>query len=158
MGQSRELVEVLKEIRDELRAVRTELGARAARMATSGIRTELVDRRALWRRSAPAVGGVAGLALVLGLALRDRPVRESAPVAVSPQISAMPVAAVLPAPTAVASLPAPAKKRVKPAVADRSPAEVASEDDETIAFPPPPRRVRSHRLSYGPVASEPAKL
>jgi hypothetical protein len=199
MAESHELVEVLKEIRDELRGVRSELGARAERMTTSGIRTEAMDRRARWRSTALAAGGVAGLALVLGLALRDRPAREPAPVAVAPQIAATPAGAVLPAqapvvpsapvaaqatvpappsavaskpatkqaarlsvgaptPTAFASLPAPAKKRVKPDVAAKAPAEVASDEDEALAFPPPPRRVRSHRLSYGPVESEPAKL
>ncbi len=60
--------------------------------------------------------------------------------------------------TMLASVPAPAKKRVKPDVAAKPPAEVASDEDETLAFPPPPRRVRVHRLSYGPVESEPAKL
>ena len=58
----------------------------------------------------------------------------------------------------IASVPAPGKKRVKPDVAAKPPAEVASDEDETLAFPPPPRRVRVHRLSYGPVESEPAKL
>ena len=58
---------------------------------------------------------------------------------------------------AIASVPAPAKKRVKPDVAAKPPAEVASDEDEALAFPPP-KRVRVHRLSYGPVESEPAKL
>jgi hypothetical protein len=199
MAESHELVEVLKEIRDELRGVRSELGARAARMTTGGIRTEVMDRRARWWSAALAVGGVAGLALVLGLALRDRPARAPAPIAVAPQTPSTPAGSVLPAqapvvpsapvavqatvlarpaeaapkpagkqaarlsvgaptPTAVASLPAPAQKRVKPDVAAKAPAEVASDEDEALALPPPPRRVRSHRLSYGPVESEPAKL
>ena len=194
------LVEVLKEIRDELRAVRIELGARGDRM-TSGVRTELVNR-GRWRIPALAAGGVAGLALVLGLALRDRPAPPPATVALAPQSSAPSVArsetppsmpvlpatpprAVSPAPAhvavakppaavappatkqadrlpagapAVAAVPAPAKKRLKSEVAARPLVEAASDDDETLAFPPPPRRVRVHRLSYGPVGSEPAKL
>jgi hypothetical protein len=203
MAESDQLVEVLKEIRDELRAVRTELAGRGAQMTTSGIRTEVVARQGRWRSAALAVGGVAGLALVLGLVMRDRPVRT--PVAVAPPISAMPampipaamppqapvvgaapvaahvaVSATTPArppavaptlatkpagrlpadapATAIASAPVPSKKRVKPDVAAKPPAEVASDEDEPIAFAPPPRRVRVHRLSYGPVGSEPAKL
>ncbi len=208
MAESDRLVEALNEIRDELRALRTELGGRSGRLATSGVRTERVDRRARWQRAALAVGGVAGLALVVGLAMHDRP--AAVPVAVAPQVSttsaALPTPAVTPAQTAVvpptpvaahlpvpagkpakppamaptpatrqaarspagapgttgtttlASVPAPSKKRVKPDVAARLPAEVASDEDETLAFPPPPKRVRVHRLSYGPVESEPAKL
>ena len=59
---------------------------------------------------------------------------------------------------AIASVPVPAKKRVKPDVAAKPPSEVASDEDEAIAFSSPPRRVRAHRMSYGPVESEPAKL
>jgi len=206
MAESDQLVEVLKEIRDELRAVRIELDARGSRMTTSGVRTERVARQRhhdRWRSAALAAGGVAGLALVIGLVMRDR----SAPVAVSPQFSstssanlampAIPTSAAIPprapaipaapvaahatipavkppavastpvprqrlpaaAPaTALASIPAPAKGRVKSEVAAKSPAEVASDEDETLAFRPPPKRVRVHRLSYGPVESEPAKL
>lgn len=44
MGEPDSLIEVLKEIRDEIRALRTELGDRGARMAASGIRTEVVER------------------------------------------------------------------------------------------------------------------
>lgn len=200
------LVEVLKEIRDELRAVRTELSSRDSGLATSGI---LVDRGARWRNAALAAGGMAGLALVLGLVMmRDRPAPEAArpTFAAAPPRSAMPTAkpatpmpavtpaqapvvvaapvaarATVPAATsasvtrpaltpakqaagspvdspAFASVPVPTKKRVKSNVAAKAPAEVASEDDETMAFSPPPRRVRVHRLSYGPVESEPAKL
>jgi hypothetical protein len=203
------LVEVLKEIRDELRAVRTELGARDSGLATSSIRTELVDRGARWRNAALAAGGMAGLALVLGFVMmRDRPAPEAArpTVAVAPSVAAMPsmpmpavtpaqapvvgaapvaaraampvatsvkaaagsatpapkagarLPAGAPAPATLASMPASTKKRVKPDVAANPPAEVASEDDETMAFSPPPRRARVHRLSYGPVGSEPAKL
>ena len=206
MAEADQLVEVLKEIRDELRALRTELAGRGVQRTSSDIRTEVVARQGRWRSAALAAGAVAGLALVLVLVTRDRP----APVAVAPQISAplaakpaVPVtptvaaipaqAPVLPAaplaahvakPPAVApppasrqaarspagapapagtatlaSVPAPAKRHVKPDVAAaKPPGEVASDEDETMTFPPPPRRVRVHRLSYGPVESEPAKL
>jgi hypothetical protein len=50
------------------------------------------------------------------------------------------------------------KRHVKPPVALKLPAEVASDEDEAMAFSPPPRRVRVHKMSYGPVDSEPAKL
>jgi hypothetical protein len=214
MAESDQLVGALKEIRDELRALRSEIAGRGGRMTTSGVRTEVVDRRVRWQRAALAVGGVAGLALVISLAMRERP--AAVPVAVAPQVSAtaaaLPTPAVIPAQTAVvpptpvaahlpvpaskaakppavaptpatrqaarlparalapaatsgttgtttiASVPAPSKKRVKPDVAAKPPAEVASDEDETLAFPPPPKRVRVHRLSYGPVESEPAKL
>ena len=211
MAESDQLVEALKEIRDELRALRTEIAGRGGRMTTSGVRTEVVDRRVRWQRAALAVGGVAGLALVISLAMRERP--AAVPVAVAPQVSATsaalptpavtpaqtavvpptPVAAHLPVPaskaakppavaptpatrqaarlparapapaatsgtTAIASVPAPSQKRIKPDVAAKPPADVASDEDETLAFPPPPKRVRVHRLSYGPVESEPAKL
>jgi hypothetical protein len=190
------LVAVLKEIRDELRAVRTELGSRTARMTPSGIRTEVVDRAARWRHAALAGGGLALLAIVLGIAMRERP--APAIVAVAPQAPAMtpppavapaaqapvapPAPAALPAtrstqplvvkPTAVtkqavrsraaapaiASVPVPTQKRVKPDVAAKPPSEVTSDEDDAIAFPPPSRRVHLHRMSYGPVESEPAKL
>ena len=90
MAESDALVEVLKEIRDELRAVRTELGGRGGRMSTSGIRTERVPRQDRWRNVALAAGGVAGLALVLGLVMRERPARPPVSVtsAVAPQFSA----------------------------------------------------------------------
>ena len=210
MAESDQLVEVLKEIRDELRAVRIELGARGSRMTTSGVRTERVARQRHWRSAALAAGGgVAGLALVLGLAMRDRP--APTPFAAVAQLSATPPAnpvmlatpagtaapaqapvvpgaavaahaanplakppAVAPTPatrqaarlpagaptpaTTLAAIPVSAKKRVKQEAAAKSPAEVGSDEDETLAFPPPPRRVRVHRLSYGPVESEPAKL
>ena len=88
--------------------------------------------------------------------------RATVPVAKPSTVAPMPAtkqAARLPAGAAVlASVPAPATKRVKSEVAGKRPAEVASDDDATIAFPPPPRRVRAHRLSYGLVESEPAKL
>jgi hypothetical protein len=59
---------------------------------------------------------------------------------------------------AIAGVPVPAKKRVKPESAAKLPSEIASDEDEAIAFSPPARRVRVHRMSYGPVESEPAKL
>jgi hypothetical protein len=209
MAESDQLVEALKEIRDELRALRTELGGRSGRMAASGVRTERVELGVRRRNVALAGGGLAALALVLGLALRDHPAPEPvtavapqasaansatprsmpapappviqapAPVALAapvPAPAAMPVAkplagalapatrkaarlpAAAPASTAIASVSAPDKKRVKPEVPAKTSAEVASDEDETLAFPPPPRRVRVHRLSYGPVESEPAKL
>jgi hypothetical protein len=205
-ANSDRLVEALKEIRDELRALRGELGGR---MTTSGIRTEVVDRGARWRNAALAGGGLAVLAIVLGLAMRDRPAPatfEAAPAiatapatatapakmpappvmpAPAPVVAAAPVAAPLPvaksgtparppaaAPTpatrqparlpagapAIAGVPVPTKKRVKPDVAAKLPSEVASDADEPIAFAPPAKRVRVHRMSYGPVESEPAKL
>ncbi len=187
------LVEVLKEIRDELRAVRLELGARGAAIP-NGIRTRLVNRGARWRGPALAAAGVAGLTLVLGVALRDRAAPQPAAVAVAPPpmpahvvspaqppavlppsvdphaaglVANAPAAAPAPAPKrverlpagapAVAAVPAPAKKRPRPDVAARPPVEAVS-DDQTMAFPPPPRRVRVHRLSYESVGSEPAKL
>ena len=207
-ANSDRLVEALKEIRDELRALRGELGGR---MTTSGIRTEVVDRGARWRNAALAGGGLAVLALVLGLAVRDRPApatfEAAPPIATAPApatptaparmpappvmpasaavVAAAPVAVPLPvaksgtparppaaAPTpatrqparlpgggpAIAGVPVPTKKRVKPDVAAKLPSEVASDADEAIAFSPPARRVRVHRMSYGPVESEPAKL
>ncbi len=217
MAESDQLVEVLKEIRDELRAVRIELGARGSRMTTSGVRTERVARQRhhdRWRNAALAGGGVAGLALLLLLVTRDRPApapvpataavaSQSAPppaasparvpsgpgsaaiLAPAPVVQASPVVArgagpaakppaVAPTPatrqaarlpsgaaapaTTLAAIPASGKKRVKPEAA-KSPAELGSDEDEALAFPPPPpRRVRVHRLSYGPVESEPAKL
>jgi hypothetical protein len=199
------LVEVLKEIRDELRAVRAQLGSPPARMTTSGIRTEVIDRAARWRNAALAGGGLALLAIVLGVALRERPALPI--VAVAPQVSATPaaqpatvtappsaVAPTAPAPVAlaapaavpatrpsqplavkptsgtkpsahapaaapaIASVPLPAKKRVRPDLAAKPPSEVAPDEDEAIAFSPSPRRARAHRMSYGPVESEPAKL
>ena len=215
MAESDQLVEALKEIRDELRALRTELVTRGGRRARSGVRTERVARRAPAERDA---GGRragrsgnrarSGGARPVGSRDRDSARRggfpssgdargESSDVAVdagtvtmipapAPVVQAtqavahaVPVAkplAVAPTPatrqaprlppglpaaaptTTLASVPAAAKKRVKPDVAARVPAEVASDEDEPLAFPPPPRRVRAHRLSYGPVESEPAKL
>jgi hypothetical protein len=199
------LVDVLKEIRDELRAVRVELGARGGgRVTSDGIRTQVIDRSASWRAAALAAGAVAGLALVIGVVMRDRqaparatavaampalptpavmpvpaPVVLAAPVAVhgaapattppkspaltpastSTRTSTMRPAAAVPADApAIASLPVSPKKRVKPDLAAKPAAELATDDDATMAFPPPPRRVRVHRLSYGPVGSEPAKL
>lgn len=200
------LVEVLKEIRDELRALRTELGTRPARMTTPGVRTEVVDRDRRWRNPVLAGGGLAVLAIVLGLAMRDRaapaivavarpisatpaatlatptamatralaPPAQAAVVMAAPpavpvaESSAKPLAAPTPATKQAARLPAgaptirsvpvPTRKRVKPDVAAMPPSEVTSDEDEPIAFSPAPRRVRVHRISYGPVDWEPAKL
>jgi hypothetical protein len=199
MAESDQLVEVLKEIRDELRAVRTELAARGGRLTASGIRTEVVAREGRWRSAALAAVGVAGLALGLGLAMRGRPAPASRSVAVAPPagaviraqapvVSADPEAAQASAPvgklparappsattqagglpagapapaapaTTFASVPVAAKRRVKPDAAANPLAAVASDEDETISFPPPARRGRVHRLSYRPVEWEPAKL
>ncbi|HVV50409.1 MAG TPA: hypothetical protein VHO06_12160, partial [Polyangia bacterium] len=50
--------------------------------------------------------------------------------------------------------PAARTKPVAPA-----PAPSAGDDgDDAMAFSPPRRRVRAHKMSYGPVESEPAKL
>ena len=201
MAESDGLIEVLKEIRDEIRAVRTELGDRRAPMAASGLRTEVVERRARWRTGATA--GIGAMALVaLVLSLRAGGQASPAVVATAPQMSpgtmtastAMtttpaPTAMPAPAPTAmpapVATKPPPParatkpaatrpalaqqpagapavvavpKRLVKPAVAPKLPAAVPSDEDDAIAFSPPPRRVRVHRMSYGPVDSQPAKL
>jgi hypothetical protein len=178
MAEPDKLVEVLQEIRDELRAVRAELATRGARMTTSGIRTEAADRRGRWRNAALAAGGLAGLALVLALAIRDPPApplvavapRASATPAAKPAMPAMPTGTVVPAqaPVVLAApvavpVATPAKRTAvaptpKRNVAAKPPAEIASDEDETMLFPPPSRRVRVHRLSYGPVESEPAKL
>jgi hypothetical protein len=62
------------------------------------------------------------------------------------------------APAAQATSAAP-RKRVNPAATTKPAVAMPAEgDDETIAFSPPPRRVRVHKMSYGPVESEPAKL
>jgi hypothetical protein len=207
--QAERLVEVLKEIRDELRAVRIELGARESRTST-GMRTELVNRGGRWRSPALAAAATAGLTLIIGLALRDRPAPQpptttpTATMAVNPQVTAPAISprAVIPTPapvvgpaavasraavpvakpssaapatkqaepsrarvpaatpTMMAAVPAPAKKRLDSASGDAAKltAPIVSDGDGTMAFPPPPRRVRVHRLSYGPVESEPAKL
>jgi len=65
MGEPDSLIEVLKEIRDEIRALRTELGDRGARMAASGIRTEVVERGARWRIAATAGAGAMALVALL---------------------------------------------------------------------------------------------
>jgi hypothetical protein len=196
------LVDVLKEIRDELRAVRIELSSGVA--GANGVRTEMVNR-GRWRVPAIVAGGVAGLALVIGLAMRDRPERST--VAAAPRVSAPaasstlspavipppapavpsasmaahvaapvarpPVAISPPAPATkqaprlpsgalaaapIAAAPAAAHKRPPSVLAAKPPVEASPDDDATMTFSPPPRRVRVHRLSYGPVESEPAKL
>ena len=117
-------------------------------------------------RSMPAPSAIPAPAPVVQVtqAAGHAAVPVAKPLAVAPtpatrQAPRLPAGAPAPAATTMlASVPAPAKKRVKPDVAAKPPAEVASDEDETLAFPPPPRRVRVHRLSYGPVESEPAKL
>ena len=190
-------VEVLKEIRDEIRGVRTELLEQIrVRMAGAGVRTAVIDRAARWRIAAMAgTGAVALLALVLALRAGGQPAMvtvaappqlaqatTTAPVATPPtptppaamSAPTTPPAAILPAHVAVAkpvaakpavhlapSVPAEAailKKQVRPAVAPKPPASTSGDDDETMAFSPPPRRVRVHKMSYGPIESEPAKL
>lgn len=206
MGEPDSLIEVLKEIRDEIRALRTELGDRGARMAASGIRTEVVERGARWRIAATAgAGAMALVALLLALrtggqpsptivetapqlataattkatttAMTTTPVSAPGPMAQpAPALIAVPAAFPLAAKTAPGLTPKPAatrpvappqaapavatvpRRQVKPAVAPNLPTAVASDEDEAMAFPPQPRRVRVHRMSYGPIASEPAKL
>ncbi len=182
-------IEVLKEIRDELRGVRSELAElRGARLSTSGVRTQVVDRAARWRIGALAsTGALAVVALVL--ALRGGPAAESvamtpaptlapaavaasapkaappAPVAPAPQpvqpvVATTTKPAAKPAPRLLASAPpaAPApKKRIKVEVAPEAAPAMTADDGDTIPFPPP-HRVRVHKMSYGPVETEPAKL
>ncbi|HEY6475124.1 MAG TPA: hypothetical protein VI456_01000 [Polyangia bacterium] len=188
-------IEVLKEIRDEIRGVRNELAElRGTRAASSGVRTEVVDRAARWRSAAMASSGALAV-IVLVLALRAGPRRASEPGAAPPPIATMtpapngasaaplpaprliptpaerpmaqaPIAAPAgaprpaskPVPRVLASAPAaPAKKRVKPDAAAEAPATAAEDEGDTIPFPSP-HRVRVHKMSYGPVESEPAKL
>jgi hypothetical protein len=187
-------IEVLKEIRDEIRGVRSELAElRGARLTTSGVRTQVVDRAARWRIGALAsTGALAVVALVL--ALRAGP--ASVPAATAPSVAMPPAPAVAPpavvasapkvappAPVAAATQPlqpvaatatkpvakpaprllasAPAaptpRKRVKPEAAPEAAPATTADDGDTIPFPPP-RRVRVHKMSYGPVETEPAKL
>jgi hypothetical protein len=182
-------VEVLKEIRDEIRGVRTELLEQIrVRMAGAGVRTAVIDRAARWRIAAMAgTGAVALVALVVALRAGGQPpavtlapqvaqataipptptpplaARPAAttPAAVPPPhvaiakpAAAKPAGHLAPGATAVAVLP---KKQVSPAVA-KLPAAIPSDADETMAFSPPPRRVRVHKMSYDPIESEPAKL
>jgi hypothetical protein len=193
-GDNDSRVEVLKEIRDEIRGVRSELEQlRIARLAASGVRTERVERNVRWRMaSMVSTGALAMVALVLALrpGPRSTPVAPSAPVAApapvamapavppapaappratgapvtpapiaQPAVAAKPVAKLAPrllasAPAAVQVAP-PVKKRVK--IESPEAAMYAPDDGDTIPFPPP-RRVRVHKMSYGPVESEPAKL
>jgi hypothetical protein len=189
MADADSRIEVLKEIRDEIRGVRGELEQlRGTRLATSGVRTELIDRAARWRIATMAsAGALAVVALVLALRAGPRSVTvapspppvmmpapsvaaaaPSAPApAVVPVAPAPPVAqpavatkpAMRPLPRLLASAPAsPApRKRGKPEVASETAEPATSDEGETIPFPPA-RRVRVHRMSYGPVDSEPAKL
>jgi len=189
-------VEVLKEIRDELRNVRTELAAEM-RSARAGVRTERVDRAGRWRMAGMAsTGAMAFVALVLALRAGRQPSAVVMPapvmVAAAPAPSVAPAPAVTPAPflaapvlaavrpaaklaaakpvsakpvssfAAVVPAEAPAtaapQKRAKPAAAKPAAETAPGDDDETMAFSPRPRRVRVHKMSYGPVESEPAKL
>jgi len=187
MGDVDSRTEVLKEIRDELRGLRNELEQlRGPRLAGSGVRTERVERNARWRIAAMAsTGALAVVALVLALRPGPRSAPAAAPpsVVAPPQIATAPAAplppraasaplapppapvkpptvaakpAVRPAPRALATAPAapPVPKRVRP---EPPPPSVASTDEDPIPFPPP-RHVRVHKMSYGPVESEPAKL
>ena len=195
-GESDSRVEVLKEIRDEIRGVRSELEQlRVARLATSGVRTERVERNARWWMASMAGTGalaVVALALALRPGPRSAPVAPSAPVAAPAPIAMAPAATPAPAPPSrttgaplrpppapiaqpvvaakpaaklaprlLASAPAavPAVPSVKKRVKTETPeaAIYAPDDGDTIPFPPP-RRVRVHKMSYGPVESEPAKL
>src|SRR6185312_7736211 len=85
-------------------------------------------------------------------------VRPAAKLAAAKPVSAKPVssfAAVVPAEAPATAAP---QKRAKPAAAKPAAETVPGDDDETMAFSPRPRRVRVHKMSYGPVESEPAKL
>jgi hypothetical protein len=184
MGESDNRTEVLKEIRDEIRGVRSELAElRDARLAAPGVRTEVVDRASRWRITAMAsTGALAVVALVLALRAGPRSVPAPPAVAAPSPLAMTPApaaavpsrtpAALPPAPVvarAVASKPAaksgprltsapaapPVKKRTQ--VEPLEAAVAAPDDGDTIPFPPP-RRVRVHKMSYGPVESEPAKL
>jgi hypothetical protein len=188
MGDADSRTDVLKEIRDEIRGVRSELEQlRGARLAGSGMRTEVVDRAARWRIAAMAsTGALAVVALVLALRVGPRSASVAAPppVASPPAVAVAPAAPVPPratsapvalpaapvAPPAVATKPpaksaprifasAPAAQPVRKRVRTEPPeARVAATDEgDTIPFPPP-RHVRVHKMSYGPVESEPAKL
>jgi hypothetical protein len=193
MADTDNRIEVLKEIRDEIRGVRSELAElRGARLVTSGVRTAVVDRGARWRIGALASAGALAV-VALALALRGGP--ASPPVATSPSatatlapalappalatsaprvalpapvVPAQPVQPVVatttkpaakPAPRLLASAPAAAapKRRVKPEAAPEEAPAATADDGDTIPFPPP-HRVRVHKMSYGPVESEPAKL
>jgi hypothetical protein len=159
-------VEVLKEIRDEIRNVRTELGEQL-RNARAGVRTERVERASRWRLAATAAtGAVALLALVVAVraggsaatavapsavvataapaapAAAPTPAASSAPVA--PAVAAGKPAPTKPAPKLAATAPAAQatsaapRKRVNPAATTKPAVAMPAEgDDETIAFSPP---------------------
>ena len=192
MGDADSRTEVLKEIRDELRGVRSELEQlRGTRLAGPGMRTELVDRAARWRiASMASTGALALVALVLALrpGPRSASVVAPAPVAAPPAVVTAPAAPVPPrAPSALVALPpapitppaaatkpaskpaprvlasasaaAPAAQPAKKRVRTEPPEAPVATTDEADPIPfPPPRHVRVHRMSYGPVESEPAKL
>src|SRR4051794_4499387 len=92
------LVGGLTEIRDELHALRADLGARRAPTTSSGIRTRVIDRSASWRTAALAAGAVAGLALVIGVVMRDRRAPATAVATPVAALPASPTPAVMPAP------------------------------------------------------------
>src|SRR4051794_26878706 len=94
------LVGVLNEIRDELHALRADLGARRG-PTSSGIRTGVIDRSASWRTAALAAGAVAGLALVIGVVMRDRRAPATAVATPVAALPASPTPAVMPAPAPV---------------------------------------------------------
>jgi hypothetical protein len=117
MSESDGTVEVLKEIRDEIRNVRTEL-LDQMRSARTGVRTEVVERGARWRLVAMAgTGAVALVALVLSLRSGGQPPTVvAAPPAMA---SASPASAAAPAPTPVET---PAQAPSSPSVAAARPA------------------------------------
>jgi len=71
---SERFVEVLQEIRDELRGLRLELGSRGAARMPSGMRTSRMNRRAVWRNPALAAAGVESLERVVEQAANAVPV------------------------------------------------------------------------------------
>src|SRR5579863_3795735 len=102
MGEADSRIEVLKEIRDEIRGVRGELEQlRVVRVAGSGVRTERVERGARWRNAAMASTGALAV-LALAFALRADRGRMPLP----PE--ALPSVTMAPAPPSAAPTPAPA--------------------------------------------------
>jgi hypothetical protein len=88
------------------------------------------------------------------------PVTPSPAPVVQPAVAAKPAAK--PAPRLLASAPAarPAAQPVRKQRTRTEPDEASvnpTNEGDTIPFPPP-HRVRVHKMSYGPVESEPAKL
>ncbi|HLK90432.1 MAG TPA: hypothetical protein VKZ18_11090 [Polyangia bacterium] len=155
-------VEVLKEIRDELRNVRTELLAQLrdeARNARAGVRTERVARAA-WISRWPLVamsgtGAVALLALILA-------VRAGGPAAPAVLAPPTPVASAAPAP---ALAPAPKIAKIPEVAAAKPPAAksaprvaLAAVPSPAVAVPAPvtpKKRTRPESVSPKPVAAAP---